>query len=147
MKIVIMGCGRVGSRLAALLDREGHIVSVIDTNPRQFKRLGEGFSGNTVIGTGIDEDVLRAAGIEGADAFVAVTEGDNRNIMASQVAKEVFGVPEIITRIYDPVRNKIYRSLGLDTVCPTIIITDTIRDDLAARLGQVGSRESGVGSG
>ena len=135
MKVVIMGCGRVGSRLAALLDREGHIVSVIDTNPIQFKRLGENFSGNTVIGTGIDEDVLRAAGIDGADAFIAVTEGDNRNIMASQVAKEVFGVPEVITRIYDPVRNKIYRGLGLDTVCPTIIITDTIRDDLTARLG------------
>ena len=135
MKIVIMGCGRVGSRLAAQLDREGHAVSVIDVNPRQFKRLGETFSGNTVIGTGIDEDVLRAAGIEGADAFIAVTEGDNRNIMASQVAKEVFGVPEIITRIYDPVRNKIYRGLGLDTVCPTLIVTDTIRDDLNARLG------------
>ena len=135
MKIVIMGCGRVGSRLAAQLDREGHAVSVIDVNPRQFKRLGENFSGNTIIGTGIDEDVLRAAGIDGADAFIAVTEGDNRNIMASQVAKEIFGVPEVITRIYDPVRNKIYRGLGLDTVCPTLIITDTIRDDLNARLG------------
>ena len=135
MKIVIMGCGRVGSRLAAQLDREGHAVSVIDVNPRQFKRLGETFSGNTIIGTGIDEDVLRAAGIDGADAFIAVTEGDNRNIMASQVAKEIFGVPEVITRIYDPVRNKIYRGLGLDTVCPTLIVTDTIRDDLNARLG------------
>ena len=144
MKVVIMGCGRVGSRLAAQLDREGHLVSVIDTNPSQFKRLGETFSGNTVIGTGIDEDVLRAAGIDGADAFIAVTEGDNRNIMASQVAKEVFGVPEVITRIYDPVRNKIYRGLGLDTVCPTIIITDTIRGELADRLGQADSRQSSV---
>ena len=135
MKIVIMGCGRVGSRLATQLDREGHAVSVIDVNPRQFKRLGENFSGNTIIGTGIDEDVLRSAGIDGADAFIAVTEGDNRNIMASQVAKEIFGVPEVITRIYDPVRNKIYRGLGLDTVCPTLIVTDTIRDDLNARLG------------
>ncbi len=144
MKVVIMGCGRVGSRLAAQLDREGHMVSVIDTNPSQFKRLGENFSGNTVIGTGIDEDVLRAAGIDGADAFIAVTEGDNRNIMASQVAKEVFGVPEVITRIYDPVRNDIYRGLGLDTVCPTVIITDTIRGELAARLDQADSRQSSV---
>ncbi len=144
MKVVIMGCGRVGSRLGAQLDREGHTVSVIDTNPSQFKRLGEKFGGNTVIGTGIDEDVLRSAGIEGADAFIAVTEGDNRNIMASQVAKEVFGVPEVITRIYDPVRNEIYRGLGLDTVCPTVIITDTIRGELATRLGQADSRQSSV---
>ncbi len=147
MKIVIMGCGRVGARVASILDHNGHDVTVIDTNPRAFLRLSADYSGDTIIGTGIDEDVLRAAGIEGADAFIAVTEGDNRNIMASQVAKEVFGVPEVITRIYDPVRNEIYRGLGLDTVCPTVIITETIRGELAARLGQAGSRQSSVAGG
>ncbi len=121
MKVVIMGCGRVGSRLAAQLDREGHTVSVVDTNPSQFKRLGENFGGNTVIGTGIDEDVLRSAGIEGADAFIAVTEGDNRNIMASQVAKHVFNVPQVVTRIYDPIRMDTFRTLGLDAISPTVI--------------------------
>lgn len=134
MNVVIMGCGRVGSRLAARLDRAGHTVSVIDTNSAQFKRLPDSFRGTTVIGTGIDEDVLRAAGIERADAFVAVTEGDNRNIMASQVAREMFNVPEVITRIYDPVREDIYRGLGLDTICPTVLVSDLIQRDLVARL-------------
>ena len=130
MKIVIMGCGRVGSRLAAQLDREGHAVSVIDTNPSQFKRLGEDFGGNTVIGTGIDEDVLRRAGIEDAQAFIAVTNGDNRNIMAAQVARLVFEVPEVICRIYDPVREDTYRRLGLTTVCPTTTISAIILDQV-----------------
>lgn len=134
MNVVIMGCGRVGSRLAARLDRAGHTVSVIDTNSAQFKRLPDSFQGTTIIGTGIDEDVLRAAGIEQADAFVAVTEGDNRNIMASQVAREMFNVPEVITRIYDPVREDIYRGLGLDTICPTVLVSELIQRELVARL-------------
>ncbi|CAA9581191.1 MAG: TrkA-like protein, partial [uncultured Thermomicrobiales bacterium] len=96
MKVVIVGCGRVGSRLATQLDREGHTVNVVDTDQGSFSRLPEDFGGATVLGTGIDEDVLRSAGIEDADAFVAVTEGDNRNIMAAQVAREVFGVPKVV---------------------------------------------------
>ena len=132
MKVVIMGCGRVGSRLAARLDREGHIGNVVDTDQGSFSRLPEDFGGAIVLGTGIDEDVLRSAGIEDADAFVAVTEGDNRNIMAAQVAREVFGVPEVVTRIYDPVREEIYRGLGLDTICPTVQISDQMWQKLAA---------------
>ena len=134
MHVVIMGCGRVGSRLAVQLDSQGHSVSVIDMNPSQFRRLPEHFGGNTIVGTAIDEDVLRSAGIEEADAFVAVTEGDNRNIMASQVAREIFGVKEVITRIYDPVREEIYRDLGLDTICPTMVVSEMIHTDLVARL-------------
>lgn len=142
MNVVIMGCGRVGSRLAGQLDREGHLVSVVDTNSAQFQRLPATFSGQTIVGTGIDEDVLRRAGIEQADAFVAVTEGDNRNIMASQVAREVFRVPEVITRIYDPAREAIYRGMGLDTVCPTVLVSDVVHRELSTRLARPDEPES-----
>lgn len=135
MRVVIMGCGRVGSRLAARLDREGHTIGIVDTSQGAFKRLPDDFGGTTVLGTGIDEDVLRQAGIVDADAFIAVTEGDNRNIMASQVAREVFGVPEVIARIYDPARQEIYRSLGLDALCPTVVVSQMIHDELTTRLG------------
>jgi trk system potassium uptake protein TrkA len=134
MRIVIMGCGRVGSQLAAQLHREGHTVSIIDMFSKSFRRLPDDFGGMTVIGTGIDEDVLRSAGIEGADAFVAVTEGDNRNIMAAQVAREIFGVPEVVARIYDPGREAIYRDLGLDTICPTTVVGSLIHERLSTRL-------------
>lgn len=130
MNIVVMGCGRVGSRVASILDHNGHTVSVIDTNPLAFRRLNDGFTGDTIIGTAIDEDVLRSAGIETADAFVAVTNGDNRNIMASQVARSIFGVETVITRIYDPVREDTYRRLGLSTVCPTTTISALIIDQI-----------------
>lgn len=132
MKIVIMGCGRVGSRLATMLDREGHTVSVIDTNQSAFSRLPADFGGMTILGTAIDEDVLRSAGIEGADAFMAMTEGDNRNIMAAQVAREVFNVREVVARIYDPAREEIYRGLGLSTICPTKLISGIVHDWLQA---------------
>jgi trk system potassium uptake protein TrkA len=128
MKVVIMGCGRVGARIAALLDNTGNQVSVIDTDSQAFRRLPVAFSGETIIGTGIDEDVLRRAGIEEADAFVAVTNGDNRNIMAAQVARLIFDVPEVVCRIYDPVREDTYRRLGLTTVCPTTTMSAIILD-------------------
>ncbi|MCC6675140.1 MAG: TrkA family potassium uptake protein [Thermomicrobiales bacterium] len=128
MKVVIMGCGRVGARVAAVLDHNGHQVTVIDINSRSFRRLPEEFRGRTLIGTGIDEDVLRRAGIAEAAAFVAVTNGDNRNIMAAQVARNIFSVPEVICRIYDPVREDTYRRLGLTTICPTTIISAQILD-------------------
>ena len=136
MRIVIMGCGRVGSQLAAQLFHEGHTVSVIDMSQKSFGRLPDDFGGLTVIGTGIDEDVLRAAGIEAADAFVAVTEGDNRNIMAAQVAREIFGIPEVVARIYDPGREAIYRELGIDTICPTTLIGSVIHKRLAEKVGR-----------
>ena len=128
MKIVIMGCGRVGARVATILNHNGHDVSVVDTDARAFRRLPADFKGDTIIGTGIDEDVLRLAGIERATAFVAVTNGDNRNIMAAQVARLMFNVPEIVCRIYDPVREDTYRRLGLTTVCPTTTISALILD-------------------
>lgn len=132
MKVVIMGCGRVGARVAILLDHGGHKVSVVDVDSRAFRRLPSDFRGETIIGTGIDEDVLRLAGVEEANAFVAVTNGDNRNIMASQVARHVFGVSEVICRIYDPVREDTYRRLGLTTVCPTTTIAAQVLEHVLA---------------
>jgi trk system potassium uptake protein TrkA len=128
MKVVIMGCGRVGARVASILNHNGHDVSVIDTDSRAFRRLASDFNGTTIIGTGIDEDVLRSAGIEQAGAFVAVTNGDNRNIMAAQVARLIFQVPDVVVRIYDPVREDTYRRLGLTTVCSTTTISALIID-------------------
>jgi trk system potassium uptake protein TrkA len=136
VKVVIMGCGRVGARVAGLLDHTGNDVTVIDTDSRSFRRLPAGFRGETIIGTGIDEDVLKRAGIEEADAFIAVTNGDNRNIMASQVARLIFGVPEIVCRIYDPVREDTYRRLGLSTVCPTTTISAIILDQVMRAAGE-----------
>jgi trk system potassium uptake protein TrkA len=130
VKIVIMGSGRIGARLANMLDAEGHEVSIIDLNQEAFARLSPEFQGQTVVGTGIDEDVLKSAGIETADAFVAVTTLDNRNIMASQIAKNVFNVPEVLCRIYDPVREDTYHLLGLDTVCPTTMISNVMREHI-----------------
>lgn len=132
MKVVIMGCGRVGARVAILLDHAGHRVTVVDLESRAFRRLPNDYKGETVIGTGIDEDILRRAGIEEADAFVAVTNGDNRNIMAAQVARHVFEVPEVVCRIYDPVREDAYRRLGLTTVCPTTTIAAQILEHVLA---------------
>ncbi|MBI2861836.1 MAG: TrkA family potassium uptake protein [Chloroflexi bacterium] len=119
MRVVILGCGRVGSVLAKMLDAEGHEVTIIDLNRDQFRRLGHDFKGTALRGNGIDEEVLRRAGIEHADAFVAATNGDNTNIMTSQVAKLIFHIPKVITRIYDPIREEAYNALGLETFCPT----------------------------
>ena len=120
MKLVIVGCGRVGAMAALALSKAGHQVTVIDNNRRAFDRLGSEFTGEMVFGNGIDEDVLRQAGIESADGFASLTNGDNRNIMAAQIAREIFKVPRVITRIYDPIREDVYRELGLNTVCPTL---------------------------
>ena len=127
MNIVIVGCGRVGSRLAREMDAQGHHVTVIDEKVSAFDRLGEDFHGEMVVGTGIDESVLRRAGIEAADCFASVTNGDNRNIMAAQIAKVVFRVPRVITRIYDPIREEVYREMGLETVCSTTLVSDLVR--------------------
>ncbi len=128
MKILILGCGRVGARLAQLMEADGHKVSVIDSDPDALNRLPETFKGQTTLGTGIDTDVLKAAGIEGANAFAAVTNFDNTNIMACQIAKEIFGVPNVLARIYDPGRESLYQELGLETVCPTTLVSTTVRD-------------------
>lgn len=130
MNVVVMGCGRVGARVASILDNNGHRVTVVDTNATAFRRLSPNFGGDTVLGTGIDEDVLKSAGIERADAFIAVTNGDNRNIMAGQVARVMFDVRDVIIRIYDPVREDTYRRLGYSTVCPTTTVSALIIDQV-----------------
>ncbi len=118
MHVVIMGCGRTGSQLARRLEEEGHSVTVIDKDPSAFHMLGTGFKGRTITGIGFDRDALVSAGIERADAFIAVSSGDNSNIVSSRVAKTVFRVPKVITRIYDPRRAQIYRGMGIPTVAP-----------------------------
>ena len=121
MKIVILGCGRVGATLADMMDRAGHAVSIIDMSSDSFQRLDAKFGGEKVQGNGIDEDVLIRAGIKDADAFAAVTNGDNRNIMSSQIAKEIFKVKKVVCRIYDPIRQSTYNELGLESISPTIV--------------------------
>jgi len=130
VKVIILGCGRVGSTLASMMDSEGHQVSVIDASSDSFRRLDSTFNGETILGNGVDEDVLIKAGIREADAFAAVTNGDNRNIMASQLAREIFGVKKVVCRIYDPMRQSTYHELGLETICPTIVGAQMISDAL-----------------
>lgn len=133
MRAVVLGCGRVGSTLALMLDMEGHEVTVIDKDQDAFRRLGENFGGRTVVGWGIDEEVLKRSGIEGADAFFAVTNGDNTNIMASQIAKVRFKVPRVLARIYDPLRAEVYRELGIETICMTVLGAGMFFDRLLNR--------------
>lgn len=109
----------MGAKLASLMDSEGHKVTILDIEPYAFRRLPHDFRGTAMVGNGIDADVLRRAGIEEADAFAVVTQGDNRNVMAAQIAKHIFNVPKVVCRIYDPLREEIYRSLGLETISPT----------------------------
>ena len=130
MKVVIMGCGRVGAQLAALLDAEGHLVTTLDTDAYSFRRLPPDFNGTALLGNGIDEEALKRAGIEEADAFVAVTQGDNRNVMAAQIAKHVFNVPRVICRIYDPLRQELYSTLGLEAFSPTTIFAHLLKEKL-----------------
>jgi trk system potassium uptake protein TrkA len=114
--IVIMGCGRVGSTLAHILEDKGHSVAVIDQEPEAFRRLGSGFAGRKITGVGFDQDVLVEAGIEEAGAFAAVSSGDNSNVIAARVARESFGVERVAARIYDPRRAEVYQRLGIPTV-------------------------------
>jgi trk system potassium uptake protein TrkA len=106
--------------VATALSKRGDDVTVIDINRHSFARLGPDFKGTMIVGNGIDEDVLRQGGIETADGFASLTNGDNRNIMSAQIAREVFKVKKVITRIYDPIRENVYHELGLDTICPTL---------------------------
>jgi len=139
VKVLIVGCGRVGSRLASELDEEGHEVTIVDRDPGSFSRaasreaLSQDFKGNFLVGDGTEADLLRRAGIEEADSFVAVTEGDNRNIMAAQIAKQIYKVPRVVCRIYDPIREEAYRKLGLEVFCPTIEGSRRVRQMLMAR--------------
>jgi trk system potassium uptake protein TrkA len=124
--VVIMGCGRVGSSLARNLERRSHTVAIIDQNPDAFRRLGPTYTGRKVMGYGFDRDVLREALIEKADAFAAVSSGDNSNIISARVARETFGIQNVVARIYDPGRAEIYQRLGIPTVATVRWTTDQI---------------------
>jgi trk system potassium uptake protein TrkA len=126
MRVIIVGCGRVGARVAAELDQRGEHVTVIDTSPRAFNRLPQSFGGETVRGNGTDEDVMRTAGAEQADLLMTLTEGDNRNALAAQLGKHTFGVPRVIAKINDPLRGEAYRAIGLETICRTLILGDAL---------------------
>jgi len=130
MKVVIMGCGRVGARLAGLLDIEGHSVAILDTDDYSFRRLSPDFGGTALVGNGVDEESLKKAGIEEADVFVALTQGDNRNVMAAQIAKHIFNVPKVVCRIYDPLRRELYNSLGIEAFSPTTIFAQMLKEKL-----------------
>ena len=133
MKVIIMGCGRVGAELAVMLEQDGHEVTMLDSDPAAFGPLGylpQEFRGIRMVGNGIDQDALRNAGIEQADAFVSATRGDNRNVMACQIAKHVFSVPRVVSRVFDPIREEMYRSLGLRTINPTRIQARLLKEAL-----------------
>ena len=126
MKIVIVGCGRVGAELATTFDGAGHDVVVLDLRTDAFDRLPSSFRGSAVRGDGTDEDVLERAGTRGVDVFIAMTEGDNRNVMAAQLAHEAFDVRRVIAKINDPVRAEAYADLGIATLCRTNLMSDAI---------------------
>lgn len=130
MKVVIMGCGRVGARLAGLLDIEGHSVTILDIDAYSFRRLPPDFAGTALMGDGMDEETLKKAGIEEADAFVAVTQGDNRNIMATQIAKHIFNVSKVVCRIYDPLRRELFNSLGIEALSPTTTFAQMLKSEI-----------------
>ena len=127
MKVIIMGCGRVGGRLATLLDGQGHKVAIIDQNSYSFRWLPSSFKGTALVGNGLDEETLKKAGIEEADIFVSTTQGDNRNVMGAQIAKHVFNVPRVVSRIYDPIREEMYSTLGIETISPTRVGADILQ--------------------
>ncbi|MER3487567.1 MAG: TrkA family potassium uptake protein [Chloroflexota bacterium] len=130
MKSVIIGCGRVGATLAEALEDLGHDVIIIDIRTSAFDRLSSTFRGSAIRGDGTDEDVLRRAGADDADLFIALTEGDNRNIMAAQIAARTFGIPRVVAKVNDPVRAEAYATLGIATLCRTNLMVDAIYEYL-----------------
>lgn len=137
MNVIIVGCGRVGGFLAGLLDKGGHSVTVVDTDRGAFVHLPAGAKVTTLLGDGTDMEVLRRAGIERADAFLALTQGDNRNLMSSQIVKEFFGVKRVIAKVNDPIRAELYRSRGIQTFSRTTIL-GTLLEALLLEHGEVG---------
>jgi trk system potassium uptake protein len=130
MYVIIVGCGRVGAELAKLLSGEGHDVVVVDKTRESFSRLGDTFNGLTVVGNGFDLALLKQVGIEKADAFCSVTNGDNTNLISAQVAKKIFHVPKVFARVYDPQRAHIYAALGLDIISGTMLFSAMLRDKI-----------------
>lgn len=135
MNVIVVGCGRVGSQLANLLSVEGHNVTVIDKDGDAFRRLGTTFNGITIRGLGFDEEVLVEAGIHSCDSFAAVTDLDNTNLMAAEVARKIFGVKHAVARLYNPVRERTYQQLGLDYVCGTTLVAENLLDKIKAGHG------------
>ncbi|HXH20851.1 MAG TPA: TrkA family potassium uptake protein [Dehalococcoidia bacterium] len=121
MFVIIMGCGRLGAQLAVMLEDQGHEVTILDLDKYAFDHLPPGFKGRKFLGDGTDQDTLRRAGAERADAFISATRGDNRNALAAQVAKHVFHIKRVGSVIFDPIREEVYRELGLSTINPTRI--------------------------
>lgn len=142
MKAVIMGCGRVGATVATSLSADGHAVTIIDADANAFRRLPPEFIGERLVGSGTDERMLERAGVRGADAFLALTQGDNRNLLAAQIAKHIFDVPRVVARVYDPLRSELFGRLGLRTFSPTSIGADMAlralegTGDVSAALGE-----------
>lgn len=130
MNIIIVGCGRVGAELARLMSLDGATVTVIDRDADSFSRLDDRITVQTIVGDGTDIETLKRAGIEEADGFAAVTNGDNRNIMAAQIAQRMFHVEHVVCRIYDPLRQRTYKLLGLHSISPTVIGAKLLRDTL-----------------
>jgi trk system potassium uptake protein TrkA len=128
MKVIIMGCSRVGAALGGMLDADGHKVTVLDLEPYSFRKLPPTYNGVAMVGNGLEEEVLKRAGIEEADVFVSATQGDNRNVMACQIAKHIYGVPKVVSRIYDPIREEMYRSLGIESVSPTKVVAELLKE-------------------
>ena len=135
MNVIVVGCGRVGSQLATLLSVDGHNVTVIDKEPDSFKRLGTAFNGVTLKGLGFDEDILDEAGIQECDTFAAVTNLDNTNLMAAEVARKIFNVPHVVARLYNPSRERTYQQLDLDYVCGTTLVAQTMLDKIQSGHG------------
>lgn len=133
MYIIIAGCGKLGSNLAKKLSEVGHDIVIIDRNEKSFDLLGNGFNCMAITGLPIDQDVLKEAGIENADALVAVTSDDNMNIMISQIAKQIYQVPTVITRSYDPQREEVLNAMGLDSICPTSLAVDCFFNSLTKK--------------
>jgi trk system potassium uptake protein TrkA len=150
VKIVIVGCGRVGASAADHFDRAGHEVIILDSSTAAFDRLPSSFGGRAIRGDGTDEDVLRRAGAAGADVFLTLTEGDNRNVMAAQLASEALGIARVIAKINDPLRAEAYAELGVATLCRTGLMLDAVdaylelpRSGLPGMLAPSGHHHSG----
>jgi trk system potassium uptake protein len=135
VNVIVVGCGRVGSQLATMLSVEGHNVVVIDKNDEAFKRLGGTFNGVTIVGLGFDEEVLEEAGVREADAFAAVTDLDNTNLMAAEVARKIFSVPHVVARLYNPARERTYQQMDMDYVCGTTLVAETLVEKIKAGHG------------
>lgn len=130
MRYVVIGCGKVGSRLAQDLAEEGHEVTIVSSNADAFRRLPPDFTAPMLVGSGIDEDVLERAGAREADALAAVTDDDNLNVMSAEVARLKFGVPKVIARVYDTELAEFYAGQGIQTICPTTTVVGQVRDAL-----------------